>query len=125
MSELLSPLAQLKEFKKTAIVSPLWMIGEVICEMIIPKLMGKIVDEGIGNKDMGYIAWKKDYIQALEVPDKFKRSGYGERLMKMAIESGARKLSVRKGNSIAIKLYEKLGFRKTKDLNPVMIEMEL
>ncbi|WP_026503914.1 ABC transporter ATP-binding protein [Butyrivibrio sp. NC3005] len=56
MSELLSPLAQLKEFKKTAIVSPLWMIGEVICEMIIPILMGKIVDEGIGNKDMGYIA---------------------------------------------------------------------
>ena len=31
------------------------MIGEVICEMIIPVLMGRIVDIGIGGSDMGYI----------------------------------------------------------------------
>ena len=86
---------------------------------------GVILVTGDKKELIGYIAWKKDYIQALEVPDRFKRSGYGERLLKMAIKSGARKLSVRKGNLIAIKLYEKLGFRKTKDLNPVMIEMEL
>ena len=88
-------------------------------------MKGVILVTGDRKELIGYIAWKKDYIQALEVPDKFKRSGYGERLLKMAIKSGARKLSVRKGNLIAIKLYEKLGFRKTKDLNPVMIEMEL
>lgn len=51
---------QLKEFTFTAIISPLWMIGEVICEMIIPVLMGRIVDKGIGTDvvpgNMGYIA---------------------------------------------------------------------
>ena len=31
------------------------MIGEVICEMIIPVLMGRIVDIGIGGSDMNYI----------------------------------------------------------------------
>lgn len=51
---------QLKEFTFTAIISPIWMIGEVICEMIIPVLMGRIVDIGIGTEDvpgnMSYIA---------------------------------------------------------------------
>jgi ATP-binding cassette subfamily B protein len=31
------------------------MIGEVICEMVIPVLMGRIVDIGIGGSDMNYI----------------------------------------------------------------------
>ena len=79
----------------------------------------------MGDELVGYVAWKGNYLQALEVPDRFKRSGYGERLVKRAIESGVTKLSVRKGNSIAIKLYEKLGFKKDKELNPVMIEMKL
>lgn len=43
------------EFKTTAILTPMCMIGEVICEMIIPVLMGKIVDVGIGGSDMNYI----------------------------------------------------------------------
>ncbi|MBQ6407373.1 MAG: ABC transporter ATP-binding protein [Butyrivibrio sp.] len=41
-------LKQLREFKLPSILTPLCMIGEVICEMIIPILMAKIVDEGIG-----------------------------------------------------------------------------
>ncbi len=48
-------LAQVKEFKLASILTPVWMIGEVICEMIIPILMGRIVDVGIGGSDMGYI----------------------------------------------------------------------
>ena len=48
-------LAQVKEFKTPSILTPLCMIGEVICEMIIPVLMGRIVDIGIGGSDMGYI----------------------------------------------------------------------
>ena len=43
------------EFKTTAFLTPMCMIGEVICEMIIPVLMGKIVDVGIGGSDMDYI----------------------------------------------------------------------
>lgn len=39
--------AQIKEFKKASIVTPLFMIGEVIMEMIIPLLMASIIDDGI------------------------------------------------------------------------------
>ena len=46
---------QLKEFRKTALITPVWMLGEVICEMVIPILMGRIVDRGVYGKDLGYI----------------------------------------------------------------------
>ncbi len=48
-------LAQVKEFKTPSVLTPLFMIGEVICEMIIPVLMGRIVDIGISGSDMNYI----------------------------------------------------------------------
>ena len=48
-------LAQLKEFKKPAIMTPICMIGEVVCEMITPILMGRIVDLGINGGDMSFI----------------------------------------------------------------------
>ena len=48
-------LRELKEYKKYAILTPLVMVGEVICEMIVPRLMGFIVDNGIYAGDMGYI----------------------------------------------------------------------
>ena len=48
-------LAQVKDYKKPAILTPVWMIGEVICEMITPILMGRIVDIGINGGNMSYI----------------------------------------------------------------------
>ena len=48
-------LKYIGEFKNTAILTPMCMIGEVICEMIIPVLMGRIVDLGIGGSYMNYI----------------------------------------------------------------------
>ena len=39
--------AQIKEYKKASIATPLFMIGEVIMEMIIPLLMASIIDQGI------------------------------------------------------------------------------
>ena len=39
--------AHIKEFKIASIVTPLFMIGEVIMEMIIPLLMASIIDDGI------------------------------------------------------------------------------
>lgn len=39
--------AQIKEFKKASIATPLFMIGEVVMEMIIPLLMASIIDKGI------------------------------------------------------------------------------
>lgn len=47
--------AQIREFRLTSILTPFCMIGEVVCEMIIPVLMGRIVDEGIYGNDMQYI----------------------------------------------------------------------
>ncbi len=48
-------LSQLKEYKLPSVLTPICMIGEVICEMVIPVLMARIVDRGIYGNDMGYI----------------------------------------------------------------------
>ncbi len=47
--------AQIKEFKVPSILTPFCMIGEVVCEMVIPILMGRIVDNGINGGNMQYI----------------------------------------------------------------------
>lgn len=48
-------LAQVKEFKLVAVLTPVCMLGEVICEMIIPILMGRIVDLGVMAGDVQFI----------------------------------------------------------------------
>ena len=48
-------LSQVKEYKRPSILTPVCMIGEVICEMIIPILMARIVDRGIYGNDMKFI----------------------------------------------------------------------
>ena len=48
-------LKQVKEYKLASILTPICMLGEVVCEMVIPVLMGLIVDKGIYGNDMGYI----------------------------------------------------------------------
>ncbi len=48
-------LKEVKEFKWDSILTPICMIGEVICEMIIPVLMGQIVDDGIYGGNMPFI----------------------------------------------------------------------
>ena len=48
-------LAQVREFRLVSILTPVCMIGEVICEMIIPVLMGRIVDRGVMAGDVQYI----------------------------------------------------------------------
>lgn len=47
--------SQVKEYTSSAILTPVCMIGEVVCEMITPILMGRIVDLGINGGDMQYI----------------------------------------------------------------------
>ncbi len=47
--------AQIKEFKKDSIITPLFMILEVIMEMIIPLLMASLIDYGVNTGDMGHI----------------------------------------------------------------------
>ena len=44
------------EFKKNSIITPIFMVLECICEVIIPLLMAMIIDNGLSNSDMGYVA---------------------------------------------------------------------
>ena len=44
-----------KEFKKVSLLTPVWMVGEVVMEMIIPLLMASIIDDGVNKGDMGHI----------------------------------------------------------------------
>ena len=46
---------ELKEYKLVSILTPICMIGEVAAEMIIPRLMGDIVDNGVNGGNMAYI----------------------------------------------------------------------
>ncbi len=50
-------LQEVKEYKRPSILTPVFMIGEVIFEMIVPYLMASIIDEGIQAGDMGAV-WK-------------------------------------------------------------------
>lgn len=47
--------AQIKEFKKDSILTPLCMILEVIMEMLVPLLMASIIDYGVNAGDMSHI----------------------------------------------------------------------
>ena len=44
-----------KEYKKSAILTPIFVILEVVIEVIIPLLMAQIIDVGIQNGDVKYI----------------------------------------------------------------------
>ena len=47
--------AQVKEFKADSIRTPLFMILEVVMEMVIPLMMASIVDDGVQAGDMAHI----------------------------------------------------------------------
>lgn len=46
---------QIKEFKLDSILTPLFMILEVIMETIIPLLMASMIDDGISKGDIGHV----------------------------------------------------------------------
>ena len=47
--------AQIKEFKKDSILTPCFMILEVIMEMAIPLMMASIIDDGVEDGDIHHI----------------------------------------------------------------------
>ena len=56
MIELLKTLgAQIKEFKKDSVLTPIFMILEVILETLIPLMMASIIDNGVTAGDMNHI----------------------------------------------------------------------
>lgn len=48
-------LGQVKEFRKDSLLTPVFMILEVIMEMVIPLLMAAIIDNGVNKGNMKYI----------------------------------------------------------------------
>ena len=44
------------EYKKQAVLTPVAIVGEVVMEVTIPLVMAKIIDNGIKQSDIGYVA---------------------------------------------------------------------
>ena len=54
-------LKRVRQYKWKALVTPLFMVGEVAMEVLIPTLMALIIDRGIASSDMDYI-WKMSLV---------------------------------------------------------------
>lgn len=48
-------VAQIKEYKKDTIITPIFIVFEVILEILIPFLMASIIDKGIAKGDIRHI----------------------------------------------------------------------
>lgn len=49
-------LVFLKDYKKESVLAPLFKLLEAFFELFVPLVMASIIDKGISNADMGYIA---------------------------------------------------------------------
>ena len=49
-------LSHIGKYKKQAILSPLTIMGEVFMEVLIPYIMANMINNGINNGDIGYVA---------------------------------------------------------------------
>lgn len=80
-----------------------------------------LVDESDNKKLIGAINIEKKsdgiWIQALEVSKNYQKHGYGKILVDIAKSLHATKLTVRKTNEAAIRLYKKCGFVIEKEFN--------
>jgi GNAT superfamily N-acetyltransferase len=63
-----------------------------------------------GNSLIGYVGWQGEMIIALEITKSYRGQGYGEYLVKRALDSGCTRLTVDSTNTPAINLYKKMGF---------------
>ena len=48
-------LAQVKEYKKASLITPVLMVGEVLMEILIPTLMALLIDNGVSNGNVRYV----------------------------------------------------------------------
>lgn len=48
-------LGYVQEYKKASLITPLFMIGEVLMEILLPFLMAFIIDEGVNKGDMSKV----------------------------------------------------------------------
>lgn len=54
-------LNRVRQYKWKALVTPVFMVGEVAMEVLIPTLMALIIDRGVAQGDMDYI-WKMSIV---------------------------------------------------------------
>ncbi|MBQ9012204.1 MAG: ABC transporter ATP-binding protein, partial [Bacilli bacterium] len=47
--------SHIKEYKKTSILAPIYVVGEVILELLIPFLMASIIDDGVSKGNMKHV----------------------------------------------------------------------
>ncbi|MCR4926226.1 MAG: ABC transporter ATP-binding protein/permease [Clostridiales bacterium] len=93
-----------KGYVKEALLSPLFIIFEVICEIFIPFIMAKIVDEGImQNRGVGYVAKTGALMVAVA-------------LFSLACGAFAAKFAAKAGMGFGSNLREKL-FHKVQDFS--------
>ncbi|NMB30882.1 MAG: ABC transporter ATP-binding protein, partial [Clostridiales bacterium] len=45
-------LQEVKEFKMASILTPIFMVGEVVLELMLPFLMAFVIDKGVYQKDL-------------------------------------------------------------------------
>ena len=57
-------LKSVREFKKDALLTPFFVVLEVVMEVIIPLIMALLIDKGIDGQDMAAI-WKYGIILVL------------------------------------------------------------
>ena len=43
-------MGYIQQYRKYFILAPLLVVGESLAELILPYLMGKIVDQGVANR---------------------------------------------------------------------------
>lgn len=77
------------------------------------------------GKLVGYCGWEDNWVIALEVSKEYRGRGFGEELLKRALQDGCTGLTVDRKNDPAIALYKKLGFTPTTGDGERRINMEL
>lgn len=45
-------LKEVKEYKRASFLAPMFMVGEVVMELMLPFLMSFIIDKGVNQGDM-------------------------------------------------------------------------
>lgn len=95
--------------------------SENLLRHVDPSDVGYMIIDKAQNNLIGYVAWDKNIITALEVIKKFQGKGYSKILLEIAEENNCNELTVNKNNKKAISIYEHLGWEFYKSLGSKML----
>lgn len=95
--------------------------SENLLRHVDPSDVGYMIVDKVQNNLIGYVAWDKNIITALEVIKEFQEKGYSKILLEIAEENNCNELTVNKNNKKAISIYEHLGWKFYKSLGPKML----